>query len=59
MKDAYRKSKILEIIVTILINAVIGGLIYYNVSEALLRPETRRTVKHINYIIEETYTKTS
>ena len=59
MKDAYRKSRIIEIIATILINAIIGGLIYYNVSEALSKPETRKTVRHINFTTEETFTKSS
>ena len=59
MKDIYRKSRIIEIIITILINAVIGGLIYYNVSEALSKPETKKTVRHINFTAEKSYTKSS
>ena len=59
MKDIYRKSRIIEIIATILINAIIGGLIYYNVSEALVRTEKRKTVRHMNITIEEVYTKSS
>ncbi|MBQ3395318.1 MAG: hypothetical protein IJG34_00660 [Synergistaceae bacterium] len=59
MKDIYRKSRIIEIIATILINAIIGGVIYYNVSGALSKPETRKTVRHMNITIEEVYTKSS
>ncbi|MBQ9627900.1 MAG: hypothetical protein IJR43_01410 [Synergistaceae bacterium] len=59
MKDIYRKSRIIEIIATILINAIIGGVIYYNVSGALSKPETKKAVMHINITTEESYTKSS
>lgn len=59
MKDAYRKSKIIEIIAAILVNAVIGAFIYYNVSEAASSSEAKKAVKHMNFMIEAAYAESS
>ena len=52
MRNAYRKSKILEITAAILINALIGAFIYYNVSEAAMSSKAKKAVRHMNFLIE-------
>ena len=59
MKDAYRKSRIIEIIAAILINVVTGALIYYSITESSSASEARNAVKHMNFMIEAAYAESS
>lgn len=59
MKNAYRKSKILEIIAAILINIIIGTFIYFSLSESSSASEAKKAVKHMNFMIEAAYEESS
>lgn len=55
MHKTYRKSRIFEILTGLLLAAVIGVMIYRNVSSSTERIETLMAVKHMNVIIEAAY----
>ena len=59
MKNAYRKSRIIEITAAILINALIGAFIYYNVSEAAMSSKAKKAVRRMNFMIEAAYEESS
>ena len=59
MKNAYRKSRIIEITAAILINVVIGAFIYYNISEAAISSKAKKAVRRMNFMIEAAYEESS
>ena len=59
MRNAYRKSRIIEITAAILINALIGAFIYYNVSEAAMSSKAKKAVRRMNFMIEAAYEESS
>lgn len=60
MKNAYRKSRIIEIIAAVLINIVIGTVIYCNMSgTSSSLSEAKKAVKHMNFMIEAAYEESS
>ena len=59
MKNTYRKFRILEIIAAVLINTVIGTLVYCNMSESSSASEAKKAVRHMNFMIEAAYEESS
>ena len=59
MKQTYIKMRILEITAAIIINMLIGGFIYFNLSEASSSSEAKKAVRRMNFMIEAAYEESS